>query len=153
MRTAAAGVYAEPWPELIVLLIATLTRFWRLNYHSVWFDEAVSLAWAGADPSYTWQVTTRLVEEKHPPVYYVGLHYWQAFLEWFQQAQNDAALRAFGAVLGVLTILGILLLVRRLRAADRGARRPVPASQADPRRGAADRRPQRSPLDAPGARR
>ena len=114
MRPAAASVYAEPWPELVVLLIAALTRFWRLNYHSVWFDEAVSLAWAGADPSYTWQVTTRLVEEKHPPVYYVGLHYWQAFLEWFQLGQNDAALRAFGAVLGVLTVLGMLLLVRRL---------------------------------------
>ena len=64
-----------------MLLIATLTRFWRLGYHSVWFDEAVSLAWAGTDPGYTWRVTIQLVEEKHPPVYYLGLHYWQALLE------------------------------------------------------------------------
>jgi 4-amino-4-deoxy-L-arabinose transferase-like glycosyltransferase len=104
----------EPWAELGVLLIATLTRFWRLNYHSIWFDEAVSLAWAGADPSYTWQVTTKLVEEKHPPVYYVLLHYWQTMLEWIGLGQNDAALRALGAGLGVLTVLGMLLLVRQL---------------------------------------
>ena len=102
------------WPEAIILLIAGLVRSWRLDYHSVWFDEAVSLAWAGADPGYTWRITTRLVEEKHPPVYYLLLHYWQVVLGWFGLDHNDAALRWLGALLGVLTVLGILLLVRRL---------------------------------------
>jgi uncharacterized membrane protein len=111
---AFARVYASFWPEILVVITAALTRFWRLNYHSVWFDEAVSLAWAGSDPGYTWQVTTRLVEEKHPPVYYVTLHYWQEMLGWFGLAQNDAALRGLGAFLGVLTVVGLLLLVRRL---------------------------------------
>ncbi|MEZ4716613.1 MAG: hypothetical protein R2851_11085 [Caldilineaceae bacterium] len=46
---------ASPLPEWLVLLTAALTRFWRLDYHSIWFDEAVSLAWAASDPDYTWR--------------------------------------------------------------------------------------------------
>jgi len=42
------------------LLLAALIRFWHLGYHSIWFDEAVSLQWAGSDPSYTWQTTFQL---------------------------------------------------------------------------------------------
>ncbi len=101
-------------PELLVLLIAALTRFWRLEYHSVWFDEAVSLRWAGADPGFTWRKTFPLLEEKHPPVYYISLHFWQKLLSWVGLGHNDAALRAFGSLLGVLTVWGILLLARRL---------------------------------------
>ena len=100
--------------EIIILLIAALTRFWRLGYHSIWFDEAVSLKWAGADPGYTWRVTFQLVEEKHPPVYYLLLHYWQALLNLASLAHNDAALRMLGSLLGVLTVAGLMLLARRL---------------------------------------
>ncbi len=90
------------------------TRFWRSARHSVWFDEAVSLQWAAADPAYTWRVAFALIEEKHPPVYYLALHYWQQFLSLFGLAQNDAALRALGGILGALTVLGVMLLARRL---------------------------------------
>ena len=102
------------WPEAAVILAAAATRFWRLAYHSIWFDEAVSLQWAAADPAYTWRVTFALVEEKHPPVYYLALHYWQQMLSLFGLEQSDAALRALGSVLGVLTVLGIMLLAGRL---------------------------------------
>lgn len=102
------------WPELLVVVLAALTRFWRLGYHSIWFDEAVSLEWAMADPAWTWDKTILLVEEKHPPVYYLFLHYWQEALNWAGLSYNDAALRASGALLGVLTVVGLLLLVRRV---------------------------------------
>ena len=101
-------------PEMLILAVAALTRFWRLDYHSLWFDEAVSLIWAGADAPYTWDVTFALVEEKHPPAYYLTLHYWQNFLDLFGLGQNDIALRALGSLFGVLTVLGVLLLVTRL---------------------------------------
>lgn len=101
-------------PEAGILLLAALARFWRLSYHSIWFDEAVSLEWAGADVAYTWDVTFDLVQEKHPPVYYILLHGWQELLGFFGLEQSDASLRASGAALGVLTVLGLLLLARRL---------------------------------------
>ncbi len=106
--------YRPPWPEIAVLAVALATRFWRSARHSVWFDEAVSLQWAAADPAYTWRVAFALIEEKHPPVYYLALHYWQQFLSLFGLAQNDAALRALGGILGALTVLGVMLLARRL---------------------------------------
>ncbi|MBX3000759.1 MAG: glycosyltransferase family 39 protein [Caldilineaceae bacterium] len=101
-------------PEWLILAIAALTRFWRLDYHSFWFDEAVSLQWAGAGIAYTWEKTFALVEEKHPPAYYLTLHSWQRFLDLFGLAQQEVALRALGAFFGILTVLGVLLLASRL---------------------------------------
>ncbi|MBK8047953.1 MAG: glycosyltransferase family 39 protein [Anaerolineales bacterium] len=95
-------------PEISILLLATLTRSWRLDYHSLWFDEAVSMKWARSAASYIWSVTLQLVQEKHPPVYYLVLHYWAAFLELFGLHTNDVALRLLGVLFGVATV-GLLM--------------------------------------------
>ena len=102
-------------PELVIIAIAALLRFWRLGYHSIWFDEAVSLRWAIAEGiDYMWPTTFRLVEEKHPPVYYTLLKIWHYLLAPFGLGMNDAALRALGSLLGVLTVVGVLLLATRI---------------------------------------
>lgn len=94
----------------IICLVALFTRTWRLNYHSIWFDEAVTLQWAGSDPLFIWQKTFPLLEDKHPPIYYLALHYWQVVMAWLGLAQSDAALRLFGALLGVVTVWAIMRL-------------------------------------------
>ncbi len=101
-------------PEALIVLLAALVRGWRLTYHSFWFDEIVSLGWAAQDPATIWAKTFALVEEKHPPAYYLTLHFWQQFLSLFGLEHNEAALRVLGAILGVLTVWGILLLARHL---------------------------------------
>ncbi|MCC6458492.1 MAG: glycosyltransferase family 39 protein [Caldilineaceae bacterium] len=104
-------------PRLIegaILLIAVVVRFWRLGYHSVWFDEAISLKWAGYDIGYTWATTFALVQDKHPPVYYVALGLWQDLLAWMGLDHSDSALRALGSALGVLTVWGMLRLTTAL---------------------------------------
>ncbi len=98
----------------LVLLLATLVRCWQLDYHSVWFDEAVSLQWATSDPAFIWQKTFPLVEEKHPPVYFLGLHYWRTLLTPLGLGDSDGALRGFGSLLGMFTVWGIMLLARRV---------------------------------------
>lgn len=103
-----------PYAELFIVALAGVVRFWRLTYHSIWFDEAVSLQWATSNPVWTWQRTFSLVEDKHPPGYYLLLHYWIDLLDLVGLSRGDAALRAFGSILGVLTVVGVLLLVRRL---------------------------------------
>ncbi|MEZ4731111.1 MAG: hypothetical protein R3E79_28655 [Caldilineaceae bacterium] len=75
MRSAFSQWLTSPAAVWVVLLIATVVRLWQLDYHSVWFDEAVSLQWARSDPAFIWQKTFPLVEEKHPPLYFLGLHY------------------------------------------------------------------------------
>jgi len=110
-RASVLGAYL---PETLILLLAALTRFWRLDHHSFWFDEAVSLQWARADAAYIWQSTFPLIKDKHPPAYYLLLHGWSNLLAPFGLDRSDVALRALGALLGVLTVLGMLLLARRL---------------------------------------
>ncbi len=101
-------------PDLLILALAAAVRFWRLGYHSIWFDEAISLQWAGYDFAYTWRTTFALVQEKHPPLYYVTLGAWQRLIEPLGLASSDIALRALGAALGVLTVAATLGLARRL---------------------------------------
>lgn len=103
-----------PLPEILVLALAGLIRFWRLGYHSFWFDEIVSLDWASNPPSEIWDIGFHLVREKHPPGYYLTLHFWQQILSPFGLEQSDIALRTLGSLLGVLTVLGVLLLASRL---------------------------------------
>ncbi|MEZ4868884.1 MAG: glycosyltransferase family 39 protein [Caldilineaceae bacterium] len=98
----------------VVLAVAALIRCWRLGYHSVWFDEAVSLQWAASDAAFIWQKSFPLVEDKHPPVYYLLLHFWRQVMGLLGLANSDVALRLLGGILGVLTVLGILLLAQRL---------------------------------------
>ncbi len=107
-------IRASSLPELFVLLLAALPRLWRLEYHSIWFDEAVSLDWAGLGPTHIWPSTIQLSQDKHPPVYYLTLHYWQTFLSWFGAAERDAALRILGVLIGILMVWGVLRLVTLL---------------------------------------
>ena len=107
-------IWTSSLPELVVLLLAALPRFWRLEYHSFWFDEAVSLAWARADAADIWRVTLQLSHDKHPPGYYLALHSWQGLLNWFGLAERDAALRIFGVLMGILMVWGILRLATQI---------------------------------------
>lgn len=110
--TATAITAQAVW--VLTLAIAALARFWRLGYHSIWFDEAVTLQWATSNPVWTWQKTIALVEDKHPPGYYLLLHGWIEVLKGLGLPRTDEALRLFGGLLGVLTVLGVMLLARRL---------------------------------------
>ncbi len=107
-------------PDLLILALAAVMRFWRLGYHSIWFDEAISLQWAGYGLGYTWRTTFALVQEKHPPLYYITLGVWQRLLEPLGLAHSDIALRALGATLGVLTVAATLGLARQLSGAATG---------------------------------
>jgi hypothetical protein len=114
----------------LILLVALLTRIWRLGYHSLWLDEAISLKWATSAPADTWRVTFALVEEKHPPVYYLFLHGWRETLRLFGLEHSDAGLRLSGALLGVLTVWGLMLLVRQVSASmAMGADAPNPQGE------------------------
>ncbi len=104
----------SPLPELLILLLALVVRSWGLTYHSIWFDEAVTLQWASSNPVWTWQHTFSLQADKHPPAYYLLMHLWLELLAPFDLRGNDAAVRLLGSLLGVGTVLGMLLLVRRV---------------------------------------
>ena len=83
-----------------LFLLALAVRLWRLTTHSLWFDESMSLFWASQPVTRIWEVGLRLVEDKHPPLYYSLLHGWMGLF-----GSSDAAVRSLGSLLGALAVL------------------------------------------------
>jgi mannosyltransferase len=85
---------------LAVLAVALAVRLFGLTYHSLWFDEAMSTYWAARPAGQIWQVGMTLVQDKHPPLYYLLLHFWTALF-----GPGDLAVRTLGVLIGALAVL------------------------------------------------
>jgi len=83
-----------------LLVLAAGIRFYRLTYHSFWFDETISVFWASQPASRIWEVGMHMVEDRHPPLYYLLLRAWTLML-----GRSDGAVRSMGAILGALAVL------------------------------------------------
>ncbi|MBC8449955.1 MAG: glycosyltransferase family 39 protein [Chloroflexi bacterium] len=92
-----------------LFLLALAVRLWQLTYHSLWFDETMSLFWAGQPVARIWDVGLHLVEDKHPPLYCLLLHGWILLF-----GSGDAAVRSLGSLLGALAVLPVYGLGRLL---------------------------------------
>ena len=75
-------------------------RLYHLTYHSLWFDEVMSTVWAARPAGEIWRVGLALVEDKHPPLYYLMLHGWSGLF-----GVGDATVRTLGALLGAVAVL------------------------------------------------
>lgn len=89
----------------LLILAGVVLRFGGLGQESIWLDEATSVliarmsvpsvvAWAAADI--------------HPPVYYLFLHFWVGL------GDSEFGVRALSAVFGVLAVIIVYVLGRRL---------------------------------------
>ncbi|MGC8827503.1 MAG: glycosyltransferase family 39 protein, partial [Anaerolineae bacterium] len=109
---------AAPWPLtrvrrcagtaaglLLIVVLASVLRFWGLGAESLWLDEATSLVVADNPPAIIVALTA---EDIHPPLYYLLLHLWLVF------GRSEAVLRSFSAVVGVLTAAALYGLGREL---------------------------------------
>ena len=98
---------------VVILLIALAARAYGLTYHSLWFDEVMSTVWAARPAGEIWRVGLALVQDKHPPLYYLALHGWTALF-----GPGDGAVRSLGVIIGALAVLpaygiGVMLGGRR----------------------------------------
>jgi 4-amino-4-deoxy-L-arabinose transferase-like glycosyltransferase len=94
---------------LAVVLLAWAVRLQNLTYHSLWFDEAMSVHWARSDVGRILQVSMNLVEDRLPPLYYLLLHGWLALA-----GDGEMAARLPSVVLGVLLVVVVYRLVSGL---------------------------------------
>jgi 4-amino-4-deoxy-L-arabinose transferase-like glycosyltransferase len=88
------------WPLTAILLVALAARAYGLTFHSLWFDEVMSTLWAARPAGEIWRVGLALVQDKHPPLYYLALHAWTALF-----GPGDGAVRALGVIAGTLAVL------------------------------------------------
>jgi 4-amino-4-deoxy-L-arabinose transferase-like glycosyltransferase len=90
----------------LVLLLAFVLRFYKIDAQSLWYDEGNSARIA--------ERSIQLIIEGsagdiHPPLYYVLLKFWRAIF-----GDGETALRAFSTLCGVLTVLFAYLIGRDL---------------------------------------
>jgi mannosyltransferase len=81
------------------MLLALAVRLHNLTYHSLWFDEAMSVHWARSSLPRILEVSMNLVEDRLPPLYYLFLHYWRLLV-----GDGEVAVRLPSVLLGTLLI-------------------------------------------------
>jgi 4-amino-4-deoxy-L-arabinose transferase-like glycosyltransferase len=91
-------------------------RFVNLTYHSLWFDEVISTVWAAQPVGEIWRVGMALVQDKHPPFYYLLLHGWTSLV-----GGSDFGVRSLGAAIGAFAVFPVYGIGRRLGGMRAGA--------------------------------
>ncbi len=84
---------------LIITLIALALRFYNLTYHSLWFDEAISVYWARQSVPRILEVGLTLVEDRLPPLYYLFLKGWTSLFGF-----SEVSVRSLSVFWGVLLV-------------------------------------------------
>jgi 4-amino-4-deoxy-L-arabinose transferase-like glycosyltransferase len=84
---------------LAIILIALALRLYNLTYHSLWFDEAISVHWARQSVPRILEVGFTLVEDRLPPLYYLLLKGWTALAGF-----SEMGVRSLSAFLGTLLV-------------------------------------------------
>ena len=91
---------------LLILVIAAGVRFFQLGTQSLWSDEGNSAALATRSLA---RISQDAANDIHPPLYYWLLHLWAGVF-----GHSEAGLRSLSAVLGLLLVLAIAELGRRV---------------------------------------
>jgi 4-amino-4-deoxy-L-arabinose transferase-like glycosyltransferase len=91
---------------VLILVIAAGLRFYDLGSQSLWSDEGNSAAMAARSLA---DIAGATAHDIHPPFYYWLLHLWTRVF-----GTSEAGLRSLSATLGVLLVLSIAELGRRL---------------------------------------
>ena len=100
----------------LLFVIALIPRFHNLTYHSLWLDEAISIGWARLPAPMIASVGFELVQDKHPPFYYLLLHYWMQLF-----GEGEMSVRLLSVFIGALAVPLSYLLMRELYGHRAGA--------------------------------
>ncbi len=98
-RNRGPNKFWRPVGLIAIILLGFTLRLYNLTYHSLWFDEAVSVRWAQSDVARILEVSLTLTEDRLPPLYYLLLKYWADTLGF-----SEFSLRYLSVICGVLLI-------------------------------------------------
>lgn len=103
MAPSPVGTGLE-WAALFFVL-GSAPRLYNLTYHSLWLDEAISIGWAQMPVRTILSVSLNLVQDRHPPLYYLLLHVWTRLF-----GDGEFSVRMLSALAGAMIVpLGYLL--------------------------------------------
>jgi len=84
---------------ILIIVLGTVLRIYKLGSESVWLDEAFSIKIADGTPS---EVIKETSEDVHPPLYYFALHYWMKLF-----GETEFASRLLSVLFGTLAIIAL----------------------------------------------
>jgi 4-amino-4-deoxy-L-arabinose transferase-like glycosyltransferase len=93
----------------VILLIALALRLYNLTYHSLWFDEAISVHWARQSVPRILEVGLTLEEDRLPPLYYLLLKGWTGLVGF-----SETGVRSLSVLQGTLLVAVIAAVARTL---------------------------------------
>ncbi len=106
----------DSWLMPVIVLLGAALRLYNLTYHSLWFDEAISIRWAQSGVSRILEVSMKLVDDRLPPLYYLLLKWWGDVA-----GLSEFSARFPSVVFGTLLIPVVYALGRRLFGQRTGA--------------------------------
>lgn len=92
---------------LLMLLLATVLRIHNLNAQGLWGDEAFSVRFS--DPVNPIDITERLVDDLHPPLYFIMLGSWREVA-----GSSEVAMRLLAVYTAILSVALIIRIGRKL---------------------------------------
>ena len=89
---------------LIVLFgLALGARLYKLDYQSLWLDEAVSLDRAKHDVAFIWDESMS-GRDQNPPLYFLALHYWHQYID---PNEGEADIRLPSVIAGMIGVAAL----------------------------------------------
>ena len=88
------------------LVVAAIARLLHLTKADIWHDEGYTMMLIDYSPL---EIVTRTMRDVHAPLYYLTAHFWQALF-----GDSEFAIRLLSTVFGLLTIVVMYFLLRRL---------------------------------------
>ena len=105
--TSIAKLLARPLPFIFILAaLSTVVRSIFLTKADIWHDEGYSTAIINYPLG---EIITRTINDVHPPLYYLVLSVWQDIF-----GNSVVSLRGFSVVCGVLAVVFLYMLMRRI---------------------------------------
>ncbi len=90
-----------------IILVAFALRTYRLDFQSLWYDEAFSVELAGQGLDTVTQLLSTV--ENHPPLHFFALHFWERLT-----GESEFAVRYLSLVMALPAVSLIYVLGRRL---------------------------------------
>jgi hypothetical protein len=91
---------------LALVVLAIFLRVYDISAKDVWLDEANAVIIAEQNPS---GIITRLINDASPPLFYFILHYWM-----YAFGKTELALRSLSVLFGILSIIAVYFIGRRI---------------------------------------
>ena len=95
----------KQFPLILICILAIFLRFYRISSQSMWFDEALSLAYAQLS---LLDIIRMVISDTQAPFYYLFLHIWILL------GESEFILRMSSAIFGIASVYLVYIVAEKI---------------------------------------